>query len=126
MIQAFLAFLPFIREVIFGRVDQGKKTKPRTVVRMIIYAVFVASLLLNYYTVKRSISLGIQVVKLKEQVKGNEIIREKLAVSLATSAILADILYGKMHASDPAKNTGMGNDIVLDNQQKSTNPTENK
>ena len=82
MIQAFLAFLPFIREVIFGRVDQGKKTKPRTVVRMIIYAVFVASLLLNYYTVKRSISLGIQVVKLKEQVKGNEIIREKLAVSL--------------------------------------------
>ena len=126
MIQAFLAFLPFIREVIFGRVDQGKKTKPRTVVRMIIYAVFVASLLLNYYTVKRSISLGIQVVKLKEQVKGNEIIREKLAVSLATSAILADILYGKMHASDPAKNTGMGNDIVLDKQQKSTNPTENK
>lgn len=126
MIQAFLAFLPFIREVIFGRVDQGKKTKPRTVVRMIIYAVFVASLLLNYYTVKRSISLGIQVVKLKEQVKGNEIIREKLAVSLATSAILADILYGKMHPSDPAKNTEMGNDIVLDNQQKSTNPTENK
>lgn len=126
MIQAFLAFLPFIREVIFGRVDQGKKTKPRTVVRMIIYAVFVASLLLNYYTVKRSISLGIQVVKLKEQVKGNEIIREKLAVSLATSAILADILYGKVHPSDPAKNTEMGNDIVLDNQQKSTNPTENK
>lgn len=126
MIQAFLAFLPFIREVIFGRVDQGKKTKPRTVVRMIIYAVFVASLLLNYYTVKRSISLGIQVVKLKEQVKGNEIIREKLAVSLATSAILADILYGKVQPSDPAKNTEMGNDIVLDNQQKSTNPTENK
>lgn len=126
MIQAFLAFLPFIREVIFGRVDQGKKTKPRTVVRMIIYAVFVASLLLNYYTVKRSISLGIQVVKLKEQVKGNEIIREKLAVSLATSAILADILYGKVHPNDPAKNTEMGNDIVLDNQQKSTNPTENK
>ena len=126
MIQAFLAFLPFIREVIFGRVDQGKKTKPRTVVRMIIYAVFVASLVLNYYTVKRSISLGIQVVKLKEQVKGNEIIREKLAVSLATSAILADILYGKVHPSDPAKNTEMGNDIVLDNQQKSTNPTENK
>lgn len=126
MIQAFLAFLPFIREVIFGRVDQGKKTKPRTVVRMIIYAVFVASLLLNYYTVKRSISLGIQVVKLKEQVKGNEIIREKLAVSLATSAILADILYGKLHPNDPAKNTEMGNDIVLDNQQKSTNPTENK
>ena len=126
MIQAFLAFLPFIREVIFGRVDQGKKTKPRTVVRMIIYAVFVASLLLNYYTVKRSISLGIQVVKLKEQVKGNEIIREKLSVSLATSAILADILYGKAHPSDPAKNTGMGNDIVLDKQQKSTNPTENK
>lgn len=125
MIQAFLAFLPFIREVIFGRVDQGKKTKPRTVVRMIIYAVFVASLLLNYYTVKRSISLGIQVVKLKEQVKGNEIIREKLAVSLATSAILADILYGKVHPNDPAKNTEMGNDIVLDNQQKSTNPTEN-
>lgn len=126
MIQAFLAFLPFIREVIFGRVDQGKKTKPRTVVRMIIYAVFVASLVLNYYTVKRSISLGIQVVKLKEQVKGNEIIREKLAVSLATSAILADILYGKVHPNDPAKNTEMGNDIVLDNQQKSTNPTENK
>lgn len=126
MIQAFLAFLPFIREVIFGRVDQGKKTKPRTVVRMIIYTVFVASLLLNYYTVKRSISLGIQVVKLKEQVKGNEIIREKLAVSLATSAILADILYGKVHPNDPAKNTEMGNDIVLDNQQKSTNPTENK
>jgi uncharacterized membrane protein len=126
MIQAFLAFLPFIREVIFGRVDQGKKTKPRTVVRMIIYAVFVASLLLNYYTVKRSISLGIQVVKLKEQVKGNEIIREKLAVSLATSAILADILYGKVQPNDPAKNTEMGNDIVLDNQQKSTNPTENK
>ena len=126
MIQAFLAFLPFIREVIFGRVDQGKKTKPRTVVRMIIYAVFVASLVLNYYTVKRSISLGIQVVKLKEQVKGNEIIREKLAVSLATSAILADILYGKVQPNDPAKNTEMGNDIVLDNQQKSTNPTENK
>ena len=126
MIQAFLAFLPFIREVIFGRVDQGKKTKPRTVVRMIIYAVFVASLLLNYYTVKRSISLGIQVVKLKEQVKGNESIREKLAVSLATSAILADILYDKVHPNDPAKNTEMGNDIVLDNQQKSTNPTENK
>lgn len=126
MIQAFLAFLPFIREVIFGRVDQGKKTKPRTTVRMIIYAVFVASLLLNYYTVKRSISLGIHVVKLKEQIKAHESVREKLAVSLATSALLAEILYGKVHPDDPAKNTEMGNDIVLDTQQKSTNPTEHK
>lgn len=126
MIQAFLAFLPFIREVIFGRVDQGKKTKPRTTVRMIIYAVFVASLLLNYYTVKRSISLGIHVVKLKEQIKAHESVREKLAVSLATSALLAEILYGKVHPDDPAKNTETGNDIVLDTQQKSTNPTEHK
>ena len=126
MIQAFLAFLPFIREVIFGRVDQGKKTKPGTTVRMIIYAVFVASLLLNYYTVKRSISLGIQVVKLKEQIKAHESVREKLAVSLAASALLAEILYGKVHPDDPAKNTETGNDIVLDTQQKSTNPTEHK
>ena len=126
MIQAFLTFLPFIREVVFGRVDKGKKSKPRTHVRFIIYAVFLASLMLNYYTIKRSISLGIQVVKLKEQIKVSEGVREKLAVSLATSAQLAEILYDKVHPEDGAKNTGMGNDIVLDTQQKSTNPTEHK
>ena len=126
MIQAFLTFLPFIREVVFGRVDKGKKTKPRTHVRFIIYAVFLASLMVNYYTIKRSISLGIQVVKLKEQIKVSEGVREKLAVSLATSAQLAEILYGKVHPEDGAKNTGMGNDIVLDTPQPKNNPTENK
>lgn len=126
MIQAFLTFLPFIREVVFGQVDRGKKTKPRTRVRFVIYAVFLASLMLNYYTVKRSISLGIQVVKLKEQIKVSEGVREKLAVSLATSAQLAEILYGKAHPEDGAKNTGMGNDIVLDTPQPKNNPTENK
>lgn len=126
MIQAFLTFLPFIREVVFGRVDKGKKTKQSKSVRFFIYALFIASLVLNYYTVKRSISLGIQVVKLKEQIKVNEGVREKLATSIATSAQLAEILYGKVHPEDAAKNTGMGNDIVLDTQQTNSNPTEHK
>ena len=84
MIQALLAFIPFLREVIFGyKPDHGKKKKTNTFTRYLIYAVVVASLAGNYNSVKKIYTLTISVVRLKEQNKQIDDLKTKLQKSEA-------------------------------------------
>lgn len=110
MIQALLAFLPFIREVIFGtKVDTKKKQSSGKYLRLLIYAIFLASFATNYFLVKKSYTLSVTVIKQKEQLKNYAVVKERLGAMEATNAALVDIIYGKLHLLEVEKNTKQGN-----------------
>lgn len=112
MIQALLAFLPFIREVIFGtKPDPKKKQSSGKFLRLVIYALILASLATNYFLVKKSYSLSVTVIKQKEQLKNYSVVKERLGAMEATNAALVEIVYGKLHRieAEVEKNTKPGN-----------------
>ena len=106
MIQALLAFLPFIREVIFGtKPEPKKKQSSGKFLRLVIYALILASLATNYFLVKKSYSLSVTVIKQKEQLKNYTATKERLGAMEATNAALVDIIYGKLKLLEAEKNT---------------------
>ena len=106
MIQALLAFLPFIREVIFGTKNETKK-KPSNgkYLRLFVYAVFLVSFGTNYFLIKKSYTLSVAVIKQKEQLKNYNATKERLGAMEATNAALVDIIYGKLKLLEAEKNT---------------------
>ncbi len=97
MIQVLLAFLPFIRDVIFGhKKDKEPKSKLGTVGRYLMYAVFVGSLAANYYLFKRSYVVSLQVIRLKEQVIKYQELKERNNALQATVEALVDIVHGRI------------------------------
>jgi len=94
MIQVLLAFLPFIRDVIFGH---KKDKEPKgTVGRYLMYAVFVGSLAANYYLFKRSYVVSLQVIRLKEQVIKYQELKERNNALQATVEALVGIVHGRI------------------------------
>lgn len=110
MIQALLAFLPFIREVIFGtRSETKKKRNNGKYLRLLIYAIFLASFATNYFLIKKSYTLSVAVIKQKEQLKNYAATKERLGAMEATNAALVDIIYGKLQVLEAEKNTKPSN-----------------
>ena len=98
MIQVLLAFLPFIRDVIFGhKKDKEPKSKLGTVGRYVMYAVFVGSLAANYYLFKRSYVVSLQVIRLKEQVIKYQELKERNSALQATVEALVGIVHDRLH-----------------------------
>ena len=98
MIQVLLAFLPFIRDVVFGhKKDKEPKSKLGKVGRFLIYGIFVASLSANYYLFKRSYVVSLQVVRLKEQVIKYQELKEHNTALQATVDALVAIIHDKLH-----------------------------
>ena len=110
MIQALLAFLPFIREVIFGTKSETKK-KPSNgkYLRLLVYAIFLVSFGTNYFLIKKSYTLSVTVIKQKEQLKNYAVVKERLGAMEATNAALVDIVYGKLQSLQAEKNTKPSN-----------------
>lgn len=100
MIQGLFAFLPFLKEILFGRTAQDNNKKPMgRWSKLLVYGVVVGSLSMNYFLFKKTYSLSLAVIELRKQVGDVQLLKDQLEASDAQNKklteILGDIVTGK-------------------------------